>query len=147
MRANQTKLATMKSDFVSLEEEKRKKREKKRRALNRRLVVIMVLFAIALSSVIYLKISKEKAYNKKLAQQQQLEAEYQALQEEETELSQEIVNLNSEEYIGKLARKEYYLSKPGETIFTIPDDTASGSTTSAETGQAQEETQPKAGNE
>ncbi len=126
MRKNQAKLTTMKSDFVSLEDEKRMKREKKRKALSRRLVVIMVLFLVSLSSVIYLKVSKEKAYNEKVAQRQQLEADYEALKEQETELNQEIVNLNSEEYIGKLAREEYYLSKPGETIFTIPDEAAAG---------------------
>ena len=36
-------------------------------------------------------------------------------------LKDEIVKLNDDEYIGKLARKEYFLSDDNEIIFTLPE--------------------------
>ena len=36
-------------------------------------------------------------------------------------LKLQISKLNDDEYIGKLLRKEYFLSEEGEIIFTLPD--------------------------
>ena len=36
-------------------------------------------------------------------------------------LENEIVKLNDDEYIAKLARSEYFLSDKGEIIFNIPE--------------------------
>jgi len=37
-------------------------------------------------------------------------------------LEEEIVKLNDDEYISKLARKDYFLSENGEVIFNIPEN-------------------------
>lgn len=36
-------------------------------------------------------------------------------------LKDEVVKLNDDEYIAKLARSEYFLSQDGEIIFNIPE--------------------------
>ena len=36
-------------------------------------------------------------------------------------LKEEIVKLNDDDYIAKLARKEYFLSDDNEIIFTLPE--------------------------
>ena len=43
------------------------------------------------------------------------------MQKEEEQLKEEIVKLNDDEYIAKLARKEYFLSDDGEIIFNLPE--------------------------
>jgi cell division protein DivIC len=43
------------------------------------------------------------------------------LKKEETLLKEEIVKLNDDDYIAKLARKEYFLSDENEIIFTLPE--------------------------
>ena len=43
------------------------------------------------------------------------------MQKEESLLKDEIVKLNDDDYIGKLARKEYFLSDDNEIIFTLPE--------------------------
>ncbi|MCY1182970.1 Septum formation initiator [compost metagenome] len=43
------------------------------------------------------------------------------LKEEQDSLNLKIKQLQDDEYIAKLLRKEYYLSEKGEVIFIIPD--------------------------
>jgi len=43
------------------------------------------------------------------------------LKNQQNSLKQEISNLNDDDYIAKLARKEYFLSNKDEIIFNIPD--------------------------
>ncbi|MCP6347103.1 septum formation initiator family protein, partial [Klebsiella pneumoniae] len=40
-------------------------------------------------------------------------------------LSQQASLLKDDEYVAKLARSRYYLSKDGEVIFSVPEDNAS----------------------
>ena len=43
------------------------------------------------------------------------------LERKQTMLENEIVKLNDDDYIAKLARSEYFLSDKGEIIFNIPE--------------------------
>ena len=43
------------------------------------------------------------------------------LKDKQSALEEEIVKLNDDEYIAKLARRDYFLSDEGEIIFNIPD--------------------------
>ena len=54
-------------------------------------------------------------------EKEQLEKELVALKKEEVLLKEEIVKLNDDDYIAKLARKEYFLSDDNEIIFTLPE--------------------------
>ena len=44
-----------------------------------------------------------------------------SLKKDEVLLKEEIVKLNDDEYIAKLARKDYFLSDKDEIIFTLPE--------------------------
>ena len=44
------------------------------------------------------------------------------VQDEQEMLNSQILKLNDDEYIAKLARKEYFLSEDGEIIFAIPEN-------------------------
>ena len=45
-----------------------------------------------------------------------------AVQEQKQMLELQIAKLQDDEYIAKIARKEYFLSEEGEIIFTIPKE-------------------------
>ncbi|EFS04534.1 DivIC family protein, partial [Listeria seeligeri FSL S4-171] len=45
-----------------------------------------------------------------------------ATKDEEEALNNQIKKLHDDDYIAKLARSEYYLSKDGEIIFNIPEE-------------------------
>jgi cell division protein DivIC len=49
------------------------------------------------------------------------QAELVLLQQQHTEYKTEIERLNDIEYIEQLARKEYFLSKPGDILFITPN--------------------------
>jgi len=50
-----------------------------------------------------------------------LRQEAAAVQQQQAELNYKVSRLNDKEYIAELARKDYFLSKPGEIIFVIPE--------------------------
>lgn len=62
-----------------------------------------------------LSVLEEKEAEKKLLQKQ-----LSGLERRQQILEEEIVKLNDDEYIAKLARKEYFLSEENEIIFNLP---------------------------
>nr|WP_301285959.1 septum formation initiator family protein [Lysinibacillus endophyticus] len=86
----------------------------------------MFVFSIVASVILIFLIKTNINQNEKLAQKEQQKEEVLAQLEEVKEkqelLNLQIAKLEDDEYIAKLARKEFFLSEDGEIIFTIPDD-------------------------
>lgn len=97
-----------------------KRRERKKRVL-RRLVVFGLFAILVCGSGISILISQAKEISAKEEQLLLAQKEYEQLLKEEIMLEEEIVRLNDDEYIAKLARKEYFLSEKDETIFVLPE--------------------------
>lgn len=55
-------------------------------------------------------------------EKQKADEELVALKKDETILKEEIIKLNDEEYIAKLARKDFFLSDSNEIIFNLPTE-------------------------
>lgn len=96
---------------------------RKRTLLIRRLVVFFIMALGVSYFVITTLISQASAIEQIESEHKALQKELAHLQKEETILKEEIVKLNDEEYIAKLARKDYFLSEQGEIIFSIPKET------------------------
>jgi len=96
--------------------------KRKRKVLFRRLAVFFVLATIISAVMISTFISRTSALETKLDEKERLETELANLQKQQKHLEEEIVKLNDEEYIAKLARRDYFLSQEGEIIFNIPED-------------------------
>ncbi|WP_088105925.1 septum formation initiator family protein [Halalkalibacter urbisdiaboli] len=94
---------------------------RKRRGLIRRLTLLGILslslFCIAFVTIYAQANTIEEKEQKRVALQNQLET----LELEQENLEQEIENYNNLEYIAEIARRDYYLSKPGETLFKLPE--------------------------
>lgn len=115
------KVAKIESDYVLQREQQRHTNVKKRRGLIRRLTfyglcaaIISVLAAITL-------ISQAEALEKGTTEMEQVENKLVQLKKAENLLKEEIMRLEDDEYIAKLARKEYFLSEKGEIIFNLPE--------------------------
>lgn len=67
-------------------------------------------------------ISQSSALDKKVAQKRQLEQELTHLKKQQEILKEDIIKLNDDDYLAKLARKEYFFSENGEIIFNIPEE-------------------------
>ncbi len=94
----------------------------KTRALLRRLSLLGILFGMTASFFAYVHFQDRSQINEGQAEQEALSEELTALQARQTQLEREIELLNDEEYILKIARTQYFFSKDGEIIFSMPDE-------------------------
>ncbi|WP_227397272.1 FtsB family cell division protein [Jeotgalibacillus aurantiacus] len=101
-------------------------RQSHKKRLIRRLSVFAVFAVIVSGLLISSMVSQASALEEKNAQKAQLEEKIAELKVQEENLKNEIVKLNDDEYIAKLARRDYFLSDSGEIIFTIPEDQPAG---------------------
>jgi cell division protein DivIC len=95
---------------------------RKRKLLYRRLSLFLVFAAVMSYLMITSFISQSSTLDKKVAQKRQLEQEMTQLKKQQQMLKEDIVKLNDDEYLAKLARKEYFFSETGEIIFNIPEE-------------------------
>ncbi len=58
------------------------------------------------------------------------------VKEQQKSLLQQVELLQKDDYVAKLARSEYYLSKSGEIIFNTPDDAAQNKIQQAKENQS-----------
>ncbi len=90
--------------------------------LFRRLVVfglVVLLTSIWLGSTIY---AQSQTIADKQQQQEEKLAELAEVEKQQAKLEEQIRLLNDDDYLSKLARKDYFLSDEGEIIFTLPND-------------------------
>ena len=109
------------SPYVQYQEKRTQSFERKKLGLKRRLVFFMLFAVVTTGIVLAALYSQKSALKDKEAQKQELKEQLSSLQKEEEQLKEEIIKLNDDEYIAKLARKEYFLSDDGEIIFNLPE--------------------------
>jgi cell division protein DivIC len=95
-----------------------KNKKKKRRRL-KLLGMMMVAFLIWAGS--FWMEQKEILQTKK-AELDAVKVKIQEVNEEQAELSYQIKRLHDKDYIAEVARRDYFLSKPGEMIFKVPQN-------------------------
>jgi cell division protein DivIC len=121
-KTNKRTITPLNETYIIKHELKQKHEAKKRKLLYRRLSVFFVMVSIVSYFLINTLISQSKTIKAKQEELSQLETKFSELQKQQKLLEEEIIKLNDDEYIGKLARKEYYLSDENEIIFTIPEE-------------------------
>jgi cell division protein DivIC len=94
---------------------------RKRKLLYRRLSMFLVFAAVMSYLMITSFVSQSSTLDKKVAQKRQLETELSQLKKQQEILKEDIIKLNDDDYLAKLARKEYFFSENGEIIFNIPE--------------------------
>src|SRR6478752_3321751 len=67
-------------------------------------------------------IRQTSAIENKKAEKVKLEQQLTKLQSKQKQLKGEIVKLNDDDYIKKIARRDYFLSEDGEIIFNVKKD-------------------------
>lgn len=103
-------------------------------SLGKALAVALVL---AISAVFLVQIANQLIQLNTINQSiVEAEAKVKAAQEKKVALTQQVELLQNPEYVAKLARSEYYLSKKGEIIFSLPEDLASNRSKPEAKGQS-----------
>lgn len=95
---------------------------RKRKLLIRRLSLFLVFASLLSYLMISSYLSQTTKLEAKIAQKKKLDGELTELKRQQEILKEDIIKLNDDEYIAKLARKELFFSKPNETIFNIPEE-------------------------
>ncbi|MBB6447462.1 FtsB family cell division protein [Bacillus benzoevorans] len=113
-------ITKLKTQYAVQQEEGQLLAARRKKVLIRRLSAFFVLTAVIAFLMVSTVVSQNHAEAKKLEEKEQLEKELAGLKNDEASLKDEIVKLNDDDYIAKLARKEYFLSEKDEIIFTLP---------------------------
>ncbi|MGE7763562.1 FtsB family cell division protein [Peribacillus sp. NPDC097895] len=114
------KVAKIENPYVAQEEKKVQTVKKKKRGLMRRLTLYSVFAALFLILAVTTLITQNAALDEKVKQKEDLHMKLAKLEKDETLLKEEIVKLNDDDYIAKIARRDYFLSDKGEIIFNLP---------------------------
>lgn len=114
-------IASLENSYTKQQEVAVRAAARRRKLLFRRLTVFFVM-AIAVSALLVSTLmSREASLKAKKMEKVQMEEKLAKLEKEQLMLENEIVKLNDDEYIAKIARSEYFLSDKGEIIFNIPN--------------------------
>ncbi|SDO27707.1 cell division protein DivIC [Psychrobacillus sp. OK028] len=113
-------IASINTDYVrSIERQENRNKAKKVR-LARRLVLFAIVSVALVGFLISTLLNSKSAYEEKQLEKEQVAQQLEQVKEEQEILKVQISKLNDDEYIGKLLRKQYFLSDEGEIIFTLP---------------------------
>lgn len=120
--AGSPEVASIRNDYVRSVERQEKRQQAHKVRLFRRLSVFGVLVLLAtiwIGTTIY---AQSQSMAEKEAQRAETLAALEEVEKEQAQLEEQIMLLNDDDYIAKLARKEYFLSDEGEIIFTTPNE-------------------------
>ncbi|MBZ5751179.1 MULTISPECIES: FtsB family cell division protein [Metabacillus] len=115
------KITELQSQYMQQQERQRQISKRRKRGLFRRLTIFGLLALISSAIMLTTILSQSIAINEKNEEQKELEEKLSGLEKEENLLREEIVKLNDDEYIAKIARRDYFLSDDNEIIFNIKD--------------------------
>ncbi len=119
------KITQIQSTYVQAHQKQEQAIARKRRGLFRRLIAFTILVLVISYGFISTLVSQNAKIEEKLQAKIELEKDLAHLKEEQIILEEEIVKLNDDEYIAKIARRDYFLSEEGEIIFKIADESGS----------------------
>jgi len=114
-------IAQIQTSYVKQQVEAEMNIGRKRKHLFRRLTVFFIFAAAVSFFMISTLLSQSSTLAKKVEEKENYSQKLAKLEQEETILEEEIIKLNDDEYIAKLARKEYFLSENNEIIFSLPN--------------------------
>jgi cell division protein DivIC len=115
-------IAKIENQYVQQREKAGVAETRKRKLLFRRLAVFALFASVISYLMISTFISQSATLEKKQTEKEQIEQKLASLQKKQEILDEEIIKLNDDEYIAKLARKEYFLSEKNEIIFNLPKE-------------------------
>ncbi len=121
-RKSSERVASIETEYVRSLQKKKDRKDARKVRLYRRLAVFAIAAALIIVGMTNMFINQKKALAAKELQKVEMLAQLEQVHEEQEMLKEQLVKLNDDDYIAKLARKEYFLSEKNEIIFAIPEN-------------------------
>jgi cell division protein DivIC len=115
-------ISSINKDYVRSVERQEKREKAHKVRLFRRLGAFAVIVVIVMGWLTLTMFDKSQALAAKESEKAEVLQALEEVKEEQAMLKSQIIKLNDDEYIAKLARKEYFLSEDNEIIFAIPEN-------------------------
>ncbi|MEG0260716.1 MAG: septum formation initiator family protein [Lysinibacillus sp.] len=109
------------NDYVRNTDNKEHFQKELRKRRKRRVFFIVVVPIVIIGVLINVLVQQSEHLAEKEQKKIQVEQQLGKVQEKQEMLNLKIAQLEDDEYIAKLLRKEYFLSEEGEIIFVIPE--------------------------
>ncbi|KMT57785.1 cell division protein [Listeria fleischmannii 1991] len=119
---NDKTVTRMQNRYIKDTQTKKKIKNRRRVALARRLSGLAIILAIVFGALFFTYTKQALLLQEKKAEKVKTEQKLADSKKEEKALKGQINKLHDDDYIAKLARSEYYLSKEGEIIFNTPTE-------------------------
>ncbi|QTD40260.1 septum formation initiator family protein [Sporosarcina sp. Te-1] len=116
-------VASIETEYVRSLRKKEDWRNKQKKRLKRKLTIYAILALLVFGAFTNTFVQQKRALEKKEQEKAEVMANLKEVQEEQETLKQQLVKLDDDEYIAKLARKHYFLSEKNEIIFSVPEHT------------------------
>lgn len=114
-------IASINKDYVRSVERQEKRQKAHKVRLFRRLAAFAVVVVVVMGWLTYTMVNQSRVLAAKEEKKEQAQQTLEEVKDQQDMLNSQILKLNDDEYIGKLLRKEYFLSEEGEIIFAIPE--------------------------
>ncbi len=150
MKASEAKEMGKKNKIAALNNEYTKEqyaeyqKQQKQLIFKRRRLAVIFLIGIVIFSISAFELMKDyNELNSFKAQKEEVVAESAEMDKKLEKLEQDVALLKDENYVAKLARARYYVSKEGEQIYAVPDlgSAISGNRDTTQSTQTTEESQ------
>ncbi len=109
------------NDYVRNTDKAINRKQQARKRKLRRIVFFAIVPVIIIALLLNVLSNQQETLAIKEKSKEDAKQHLSELKEEQDSLNLKIKQLQDDEYIAKLLRKEYYLSEKGEVIFIIPD--------------------------
>ena len=121
-RKSPATVATIQTEYVRSLQKKANRKNARKVKLYRRLTLFAIIVAVTFGGLTQMLIKQKQVLAAKEQQQVEMLAQLEVVQEEQEMLKRQLVKLDDDNYIAKLARKEYFLSENSEIIFAVPEN-------------------------
>lgn len=120
-RKSSATIASIETEYVRSQQKKASRKHARKIRLYRRLAVFAVVAAIILGGMTQMYIKQKQVLEAKELEKMEKITQFKEVQQEQEALNRQLIKLDDDDYIAKLARKDYFLSENNEIIFSIPE--------------------------
>jgi cell division protein DivIC len=121
-RKSSATIASIETEYVRSLQKKASRKHARKIRLYRRLTVFAVVAAIILVGMTQMYMKQKQVLEAKELEKMEKIAQLEEVQQEQEALNRQLIKLDDDDYIAKLARKDYFLSENNEIIFSIPEN-------------------------